>query len=107
MAFLIYTQDVEGGAEIRKEQLQAHLDYLDQNVTRLIASGGIMNIEGTRPIGGLIIVDVDTEEEALAFAKADPFGAAGLFKEIRVQRWKQFYLHGRPDRGPFAPLDPQ
>ncbi|MDR5654812.1 YciI family protein [Ruixingdingia sedimenti] len=105
MPYMIFTQDVEQGAEIRKQHLDAHLAYLEGRVEILIASGGLLN-EEPRAIGAVILINVDTREEAEDFVHNDPFYKAGLFKTLVIQRWRQFYLHGRPDRGPFAPLAP-
>ncbi|MFP1646360.1 YciI family protein [Pontitalea aquivivens] len=102
---MIYTEDCEHGPAIREQNRDAHLAYLDSKMEILIASGGLQDETG-KSIGACILVDLDTLAEAQEFAAQDPFAIAGLFRTITIQRWNQFYLHGRKDRQPFHALPP-
>jgi len=106
MAYMIFTRDRAGGAEIRDAHRAQHYAYLRENAHRLIASGGVQDEKGNYA-GGLIVLDVDTHAEAEAFAAADPFGRAELFDQVIIMRWVQAFLGGREDRGPFRAADQQ
>ncbi|MBJ6135261.1 hypothetical protein JAU75_20665 [Ochrobactrum sp. Q0168] len=103
MAYMVFTKDKQDAAHIRAEHRQAHMDYLASWEPKLIASGGVQTESGEFN-AGLIIIDVNSLEEAKAFIEGDPFGKAGLFGEITVSKWVQTYLHGRLDREPFQAL---
>lgn len=98
MPYLVFTRDVENGAHIRNEVRAAHYEYLRANAHRLIASGGVQNENG-QYIGGAIIINVDTREEAEEFARNDPFAHAGLFGEVTIVRWVQAFLNFKEDKG--------
>ncbi len=103
MPYFIYTTDREGGEAIRDEHRAAHIGYLESVQAHLIASGGVQDETG-KFVGGLIIVDYETRAEVDEFIANDPFDKAGLFGSVTVSRWRQTFLHGRLDRGPFVPL---
>ncbi len=101
MAFVISTYDKPDHEHVRDGIRQRHLEYLEANVKKVIAGGGFFNDEGTQVIGGLLIVDVDTREEAEAFIKNDPFSAGNLFQRVEITRWKPSFFDFR--RVPPAP----
>lgn len=94
MAYLIFTRDRSDGKPIRDANRAEHYAYLQAHQHRLIASGGVQGENG-QFIGGAIILDVDTLDEAKAFVDADPFSRAGLFEDVIVARWAQAFLDGR------------
>jgi len=55
---MIATYDKPGHEHVRDRVRQSHLEYLEANVTKVIAGGGFLNDEGTSVIGGLILLDV-------------------------------------------------
>lgn len=93
MPFLIETFDKPDHQALRLEVRQAHLDYLDANVTLLLACGAKLSDDGTTASGGLYLVDLDSREKAERFIKADPFHQAELFAEVSIVRWRQAYLN--------------
>lgn len=92
MAYMIATYDKPGHEHVRDRVRQSHLEYLEANVTKVIAGGGFLNDEGTSVIGGLILLDVETRDEAQAFIDADPFMAADLFERVELIRWRMSFL---------------
>ncbi|MDN7132147.1 YciI family protein [Vreelandella profundi] len=93
MPFLIETFDKPDHQVLRLEVRQAHLEYLDANVTLLLACGAKLSDDGTTASGGLYLVDLDSREEAERFIQADPFHEAELFAEVNIVRWRQAYLN--------------
>lgn len=83
--------DIERG-HLRKELRQVHLAYVQQQAGIVLAAGAKLNDDGTDAGGGVYIVDVDTREEAERFIAGDPFHAHGLFREVRVQRWRKAFF---------------
>ncbi len=92
MPYLIETFDKPDSVDLRVATRPEHLVYLDENADRLLAAGAKWSDDGTVPLGSVIILDVDTREEAEAFADGDPFAQAGLFAERRISNWRVAFL---------------
>ena len=95
MPYVIETWDKPDSLDLRKSTRDAHLAYLDAQVSRLLACGAKLKDDGSDAGGGLYIVDVESRAEAEAFIQADPFAQAGLFDRISITRWRKAYLDGR------------
>ncbi|MGL4291836.1 MAG: YciI family protein [Phreatobacter sp.] len=92
MPYAISWMDEPGTAGLRLELRDAHLDYMRENLARVLASGGLLDDPGEIGLGGLILLDIDSREEAENFVKADPFYTGGLYKNPTITRWrKAFY----------------
>jgi uncharacterized protein len=76
-------------AAMREKGLQAHLDYLHSQKTILVVSGATLTDDGKEIVGSLLIINVNSRTEAKAFADADPFQKAGMFKEVTIIRMRK------------------
>jgi uncharacterized protein YciI len=92
LAYLIETHDKPGHEHVRDSLRQKHLEWLESHVDKVIAGGALMNHEGTSVIGGLMLVDIDSREEAEAFIANDPFTASGMFARVDIIRWRMSFL---------------
>lgn len=95
MAFAIYSQDKPAHQHVRDEHRAAHYAYLEQHSALLIASGGLQDDAGQTMIGSVIILDVETREEASRFVDGDPFTRAGLAERVEIVRWKKAFFDGK------------
>ena len=65
----------------------AHLDH--------IQSSGIVEMAGPfldaagEMIGSLVILSIDSIDQAHAWAAADPYAKAGLFESVTIREWKK------------------
>lgn len=84
--FAIICTDKPGGLEIRKTNRDKHLAYLDSTGATL--AGPFLDNDGNMS-GSLILLDVETREEAEAWAAGDPYAQAGLFTKTRIERFKR------------------
>ena len=91
MPYMIMTRDKPGKEEVRAAYRAAHYAFLRSRQNMLIASGGLQDDAGQFN-GGLMVIDVETREEAEEFLRTDPFHEAGLFEDVTVSRWKQAFL---------------
>jgi len=73
----------------REQGLQAHLDYLKSQKGILVLSGATLSDDGTEATGSLLIVNVDSRDEAKAFVDRDPFQKAGLFTNVTITRMRK------------------
>lgn len=88
MLFVIIGHDGPDGAALRPKVRPAHLDNL-----RPLVSAGKVKISGpfTDGSGSLIIVDMDSEAEARAFANSDPYTTSGVFERVEVKPFRQVF----------------
>jgi uncharacterized protein YciI len=95
MPFMIETWDKPDSLPLRAQSRNEHLAYLAENAATLLACGAKLNDDGSDAGGGIYIVEVDTRAAAEQFIAADPFSKAGLFREVRITRWRKAYLAGQ------------
>lgn len=84
--YALICTDKEGGLEIRQNNRDRHLEYLANSP--VVLAGPFQNAAGEM-IGSLIVLDLATSDEAEAWAAQDPYAAAGLFKEVRIEKFKK------------------
>lgn len=95
MPYMIYSVDKSDSQSIRDTHRTAHYAFLEARQHLLISSGGLQDDAGQRFIGSVILLDVDTREQAQAFVDEDPFTRAGLAQTVVIERWKPAFLGGK------------
>lgn len=88
MLFVIIGHDGPDGAKLRPKVREAHLS----NLRPLVAQGKVI-LAGpfTDGSGSLIVVDVDSEAEATAFAHSDPYVTEGVFERVEVKPFRKVF----------------
>jgi len=88
MLFVIIGHDGPRGAELRPKIRPAHLD----NLRPLVDKGKVV-IAGpfTDGSGSLIVVDMDSQAEAVAFANSDPYTKEGVFERVEVKPLRRVF----------------
>ena len=84
--FAITARDKPDHLELRMSTRDSHLVHLRALGERLHAAGPLLDGDG-KPCGSLVIVEMDDNAEAQAFAEADPYEKAGLFAAVDVSPW--------------------
>jgi uncharacterized protein YciI len=95
MPYVITFEDDPGVREKKAQLRPIHLDYVMSQAHRIIASGGFFPDDDDFPHGGLIILDVDTREDAVRYIENDPFFLNGIFSRYDIKRWKKFIFDHR------------
>ena len=91
MPFMITFHDVPGTDRDKKAGIRAvHIDHVMRNADRIIASGGLFPDDDDFPNGGMIVLAVETREEAVAYIESDPFFLSGIFTTYEIHRFKKF-----------------
>lgn len=88
MPYLIHGFDKPGHLQVRTDNRPAHIEYLKSFGASLAAAGPTLDAAG-RMNGSLVILDLESQAEAEAFAANDPYAKAGLFEKVIVQPWKK------------------
>jgi uncharacterized protein len=102
MPYLILAYDHPGKERLREQARDAHRAYLASFGPRLLASGALLNDDGTI-IGGASLLDTDDREEASCFEAEDPYAKAGLRAEVRIIPWRLRWWLGTFDSGGHRP----
>ncbi len=89
MPWLIVSNDSEKGPAIRSDEavMAAHWQYELSIKDRVLAAGSLRTDDGITPTGSLLVLDVESREEAQALIDADPATKAGLRGEISIRYW--------------------
>jgi uncharacterized protein YciI len=95
MYYAILCEDVADSLPLRKEARPAHLARLQQLVEegRLLVAGPHPALDTEDPgeagfTGSLVIAEFESLEAATAWADADPYVDAGVFKRVIVKPYK-------------------
>jgi uncharacterized protein len=96
MPWMIVSEDAPDGAAIRADRtvMDAHWAYELSIKHTILCAGSLRTDDGVTPIGSLLVLDVDTREEAMAIINADPATKAGLRGKITVTRWNKAIFGG-------------
>ncbi|WP_224816368.1 YciI family protein [Hasllibacter sp. MH4015] len=87
MLVAIIATDKPGHLQTRLDNRDAHLAY-GQSSGKLVMAGPFLN-DGGEMCGSLLILEVDTMQDAYDFADNDPYAKAGLFEKVRIEQWKK------------------
>lgn len=88
MLFVIIARDIENSSELRKKYRPEHLNVLEK-----LKGQSILKMAGpfTDGTGSLIILDVDSEEDAKKIIEMDTFYLNGVYKEYEIKPYKQVF----------------
>lgn len=96
MLYAIVSEDVVNSLEKRKSARPDHLARLEQlkEQGRLIVAGPFPAIDSNDPgdagfTGSLVIAEFESLEAAQTWADADPYIAAGVYKNVMVKPYKK------------------
>ena len=87
MRIALVTHDKPNHLHIRKENRDAHLDYIKK--TGVVEMAGPFLDSDEKMCGSLIILDVNNMAAAEAWAESDPYNRAGLFENSTLKIWKK------------------
>ena len=98
MWYAIIGQDVSNSLELRLAARPAHIARLQelQRQGRLLLAGPFPAVDAIDPgaagfTGSLIVAEFPSLPIAQDWAKADPYVAAGVYAEVRVQPFKKTF----------------
>jgi len=96
MLYVVYAEDVPDSLERRKSARPAHLERLEkmQEAGRLLLAGPFPSIDNVDPgpagfSGSLIVAEFESLQAAEAWAKEDPYVAAGVYRIVTVKPFKK------------------
>ena len=87
MQFVIHSHDKPEGDARRAPLREAHFDYLEHHQDIVVAHGALLDDDGMKTTGSVLIVDVANKAEAEAFWADEPFNRAGVY-DWTIERWR-------------------
>lgn len=98
MLYVIYTEDHADSLEKRLSVRPAHLARLQllQDEGRLLTAGPLPAVDSNDPgaagfSGSVIIAEFEAREAAQAWAEADPYVAACVYRNVTVKPYKKVF----------------
>jgi len=88
MLYVIHCVDKKDHLQVRMNNRPTHVEYLKSFGERLHAAGPTLDEQGEMN-GSIIILAVDSLEQANHFAENDPYAKAGLFESVTISTWKK------------------
>lgn len=89
MTFVLYCVDKPDHGHVRAENRPAHIDYLKENIDRIVIAGPMTSDDGETVKGSVIVVNDASRADAEAFAAGDPYAKAGLFESVTITAYKK------------------
>jgi len=88
MYVALICRDKPGHLQVRLDTRPAHVDFLEglNAEGRLALAGPLIGADG-KPNGSIVILNVDTVDEARDLAARDPYAKAGLFDNVDISQW--------------------
>lgn len=96
MPWMIVSEDSALGPELRRNAtlMDAHWAYEQSIKEKILCAGSLRTDDGVTPTGSLLVLDVESREEAMALLKGDPATVAGLRGNVVVRRWNKAIFGG-------------
>jgi uncharacterized protein YciI len=88
MQFVIHCHDMPDGGARRAPLRDAHLDYFKDHKDVVVARGPLLDDDGVKTVGSILILDVADKAEAEAFWADEPFNRAGVYEWMTIERWR-------------------
>jgi uncharacterized protein len=87
MRVVLLCTDKPGALQVRLDTRAAHLAYIAETGIVDLA-GPFLNDDGAMT-GSMIVLNVDSMQQARDWAADDPYALAGLFAQVTLTEWKR------------------
>lgn len=87
MHYIITAFDKDNSLDLRMSVRPDHLAYAKEKGITVLGGPLLSEGDDPKPRGSMIIVEVNSREEAEEFAANDPYNKAGLFEKVTIRHW--------------------
>lgn len=87
MRAALVCKDKPGSLQIRLDTRAAHLAHIQYS--GIVEMAGPFLNEAGEMCGSLVVLDVETLDQARDWAARDPYALAGLFESVTITEWKK------------------
>lgn len=88
MQFVVHCHDGPDGGARRAPLEDAHFEYMKAHRGIVVARGALLDDDGAKSIGAVLILNVAGRAEAEAFWAGAPFNRAGVYEWTTIERWR-------------------
>lgn len=85
---LFHGLDQPNGMALRKENRDAHEEYLVLHADKILARGPLVEDHGEKSVGTVILLEIPHMDAAREFLSDEPFYKAGVYAEPNLYRWR-------------------
>ena len=78
-------------AALLSQHYPAHLEWLKQHESAILAAGALRTEPDVMPVGGLWIIRADSKSEVEALFRTDPFWVQGLRQSYEILHWSNAF----------------
>ena len=89
MLWVINCTAIPNAEELREKHMATHGAYLKSRKDIIVLAGATVRDDGTKFLGSVRVIKVNTRAEAEAFSDGDPFVQAGMFSSITMTRMRK------------------
>jgi uncharacterized protein YciI len=75
--------------ELRRAVRADHLKFVDENRDRILFGGAVLADDGSAPRALVMVIDLPSRAEAIAFVRGEPYVAAGVFDRVAIEPFVQ------------------
>lgn len=87
--FAVRFHDQPGRGELRRQLLQAHLEWVAAHADTVRVAGSLRDEPGGTPVGGLWVVRAASKAAVEALIATDPFTTGGLRAGWDIHYWSK------------------
>ena len=87
MHYVVHCIDRPGAVPDRLHHYEAHKAYLATAPARILVSGPLLAEDGVTMVGSFFLIEADDRGRVEAFNRNDPFRTAGIWAEVRIDRF--------------------
>ncbi len=89
MLYVIKCIDKADHLQVRLDNRPQHVEFLKSYGDKIFAAGPTLADEDETMNGSVVILDLESVDEAQAFCDNDPYAKAGLFESVTISKWKK------------------
>lgn len=87
--FAVHFQDRPAAGELRRQLLQAHLEWVAAHQEAVRVAGSLRESPDATPVGGLWVVRAPDKAAVEAIIATDPFTTGGLRERWEILHWSK------------------
>lgn len=88
MLFAIHMIDRADSEQLRAQTADEHRAFVGKHLDKMYLGGPLVDDDGERPVGSLIVMDFPNHQTAEAFIATEPYNVAGLFERVTITGFK-------------------
>ncbi len=94
MYFMLNFVDVPESRPLRLANRTAHMNFIDDNVSRVLFAGPYRDDQGMT-LGSVLVIEATDKADAEAFSAQDPYAKAKVFQRTEIREYISHIVQGK------------